>query len=241
MKLFSLFLVFIYFTTAYSSDAMQNIYKQASELVRNDSFGKEEEEILFEFYSKKINELDLEVLKKNPELIFRRALAWFEVLNFVESLKEFKNQLMQLQRDFKFVVDHTIDKSSKLFKAADLRNELIDFVLKESPKSFEKVFEICMEFHEKNLKKWAEDPLATGQELREKVFLNVQKDLSIANSFFDYVLFFQDDPDLVLGNIQPGEIKIVEIIPYGNGKATLLCRIKFCKSCYCIRTIEMEI
>jgi hypothetical protein len=241
MKLFSLFFVFIYFAAAYASDDMQNIYERASELVKNDFSGREEEEILFEFYSKKIDELDLEVLKKNPELVFRRALAWFEVLGNVESLKEFKNQLLKLQEDFKFVIDNTAEKNSKLFEAASLRYEFIDFVLKKSFKSFEEIYDICVKFHEKNLKKWGGDPSITGLELREKVFLNVQKDSKIANAFFNYLILFQDDPDLVLGNIKPSEIKIIEVVPDENGDGALLCRIEFCKSCFCVCSIEVEI
>ncbi|KPK32824.1 MAG: hypothetical protein AMS24_03055 [Chlamydiae bacterium SM23_39] len=224
MKMLNVFLL-ICFIFAYSDDTMQKIYQEASEIVDED-FERDEDEILVEFYSEKIEEMDLEVLKKNPELIFRRACAWFKILDPVEYMEDFFSQLKQLKQDFKFVMDNSEEKS-QIFLAADSNYQFIDLILKSCPKSEEDFFDRYLEFSDNILRRWATDPSASGKKLREDVFLNVERDPTIAQSFYDFVLRNEKDPDIALGYIKPDRIRISCIIPYENEKFTLLYRIEF--------------
>lgn len=227
MKILNVFLAF-YFTVAYSNDIIQNLRQEGYRLVRNKSYEEDENIILYNFYSEKIERMDLETLKKNPEIIFRRGCAWFEFLFDIKSFKKFINQLDEVKKDFKFVLDNA-DKESRVFLAADLKYKLIDYILKSSPKNDEEFIDSVFKFNENLLKKWAKDITLTGKALREDVFLNLEENVEKKMSFHDFISLYERDPDVSLKYIQPYDIDIdvCGIVPYGKNKGALLYRIEF--------------
>jgi hypothetical protein len=112
MKIITFSLVLAWCLNVYSSDLVERIYEQASEIVRNnDDSDTMDEELLFHFYSNEIAKMDLEILKKNPELLFRRGVAGLESPG--PSISEIIDRLSDLQQDFQFVVDYS-EKGSRL-------------------------------------------------------------------------------------------------------------------------------
>lgn len=207
---------------AYANDPVENIYQRASELVANDVSEKEDEELLFEFYSEEIAKIDEDTLQKNPELLFRRGVAWLLSLG---SLEEIISQLPKVREDFQFVLDHA-EKESRLFAAAQLKNERIDAILEASPESLEEFGEAWESFNEKKLRQWAINPLASGKELREDVYLNVRRDPKIAASFYEYALLSEDEPEVALGYIEP-KVEMIGILPDEEGGAALAYKIEY--------------
>ncbi|KPK32823.1 MAG: hypothetical protein AMS24_03050 [Chlamydiae bacterium SM23_39] len=149
MKILNIFLC-CYFVMVYSNN-IPKISQEDSKILEMDELDKEckkyEDEIFFELYSKKIAEMDLETLKKNPELVLRKAFAEFGVLFSTKSFEEFINQLPNLQKDYKFVMDNS-EKNSKIFINADLKYKFADFIKKKSPKNVESFLGKAVEFYE---------------------------------------------------------------------------------------------
>lgn len=231
MKMLKIFLMLACCTCVFSLDDIQKIYQKAAELIESNHSEKEEEEILFEFYSQEIAKLDLETLKKNPELILRKAFAWEEMMGSLESVQEILNQMALLQNDYKFIMEHS-EERSKLFASAQFRYALDDYILKKSPKSIEELMDSFQLFIETFTQQWAANnwgtnPLSTGKTLREEIISNVERFPDIAASFWDFVFHLTGDPDLALGYIQPDEVRIKGIVFDDKGRAKLLCIIKY--------------
>ncbi len=230
MKIFGLFLAVVSLVVGYSNEAIDKIYQQASQIVKNNNSDKEDEELLFEFYFNEIAKLDFETLEKNPELVFRKDLAWFEVIGSLESVSKIKNQLDLLKNDLQFVIDHS-DQRSRLFKAAQLKSDLVNSFLKTSLTKEEDLLGAFVLFNESFLRKWGtKGSTATGKNLREEVFSNVQNFPDIAALFFDYLILAEDDPDLVLGYIKPDLVKAVKVDVDEDGEVVLVCEIEYSTS-----------
>jgi len=213
------------FSNVHSVDQMQDIYQHASQLI-NEEASEETHQRLFEFYSREIEKIDFETLKKNPELIFRRGLAWFEVMDAEESIQKINEGLVLLQNDFQFVMNYS-SPTSRLFLAAQEKNNYINHFLQASVQSVEGLIRVNEAFKEEILRQWATNPLATGKELRENVFLHLKRSPDASAAFFDFMLLFEGDPDLALGYIKPYDMEVLGIVPQEDGGATLLYVIMY--------------
>ncbi|HEY5260324.1 MAG TPA: hypothetical protein VIJ46_06715, partial [Rhabdochlamydiaceae bacterium] len=183
-------------------------------------------ELLLEFYSAQVAKLDAETLEQNPELLYRKALASYELLGYMESFPDVIAKLPEIKDELQFVLEHA-DKSSRLFAAAHLKHHFIDTVLKASIKDPQELAPVCLAFADGYLKQWATHAALTGKALRKEVASNVKRDPAIAASFYDFLLLFQDSPDLVLGYIKPGKIEVLGVSTNEDGWDVLSYKIKY--------------
>ncbi len=177
-------------------------------------------EDLLTTYSSIIEKLDLELLIQNLELVYRRAIARKDVVirgNY--SLKgapspRIIEQLLLIRKDYEFVLNHA-PPSSRLYLATQIKMDHLDNILLSPLNDFDihnlVHDDVPIELH---LNEWATEPGLTGIELRENVFLNLQKCSEAHDSFLDYVLLCQCDPDIALGYLKPDAFEIIwEAVP----------------------------
>ncbi len=181
---------------------------------------------LFEFYSKEIAKMDIETIQKHPEIVFRKSLIAFHLLRDETTPQGIHYQLSSLKRDLEFVM-YYVESSSRLFKAAKLQMEHIDFLLSGYPRNSEELLMLQHRFFEGRLKEWATNKSLVGRELRENVFLNVQTSEKVARSFFDFAAVFTFEAEPILGTTQPIEAHLVGLVPQGGGKSLLVCQLRY--------------
>ncbi len=226
MKFLNALMILMCSAGAYAGDLMQEVRKQAHEIQYNNTSDRDEEELLFEFYSAQVAKLDASTLEQNPELVYRKALALYDVLGYMESFPDVIAKLPEIKSELQFVLDHA-EKSSRLFAAAELKHRFIDTVLKASIKDPQELGPICLAFSDGYLKQWATHASLTGTALRKEVASNVKRDPAVAASFYDFLLLFQDSPDLVLGYIKPGKIEVLGVSTNDDGRDVLSYMIKY--------------
>jgi hypothetical protein len=225
-----IFLLLTFVCCAYSIDPIQKIYQEAFDLQENNRSEKDDEELLYEFYSGKIETLDLEVLKDNPELVFRRSLAHYEMTTYFKSIPETLLHFVEIQRDVHFVMKHA-GNPSKLFAAAQLKSNFLEQMLEAAPQNEDEFTAIYDEINDAILSQWASNPLASGKELRDDVFANLCANSQMRDSFFNFVLLSEEDPDVALGYITPNQMELIEV-EEGEDGAYLLCQYEYNRTPY---------
>lgn len=226
MKFLNALMILMCSAGAYAGDLMQEVRKQAHEIQYNNTSDRDEEELLLEFYSAQVAKLDAQTLEQNPELVYRKAIAQYDVLGYMESFPEVLAQLPEIRNQLQFVTEHA-EKSSRLYAAAQFKQHFIDTVLKASTKDQQQLARVCLAFSDGYLKQWATHPALTGKALRDEVASNVKRDPAIAGSFYDFLLLAQDSPDLVLGYIKPKKIEVLGVSTIGDGFDVLTYLIKY--------------
>lgn len=219
------------------ANAGQQMHQLPQEIL--DQSDRDEEELLFEFYTKEIEGLEEQDLKRNPEPLLRRAIVWFEMIGSLESLEELQQQLILLKEDLQFVLKYA-SSQSRHFAAAKAGEALITSILNASPQSLEDIYAAFASIQEDILRQWAVDPSAKGNELRRQVFTQVNRCEAAAKSFYDYCILMQNDPDVVLGCI-PVEVKVVGLVPDDEDNWALLYKLEYQKPGGKYVTIETEI
>lgn len=203
---------------------IQGIYDRAAEMVQNHHSGEDEEKLLFNFYTQEIEKLDLDVLKQNPELIFRRAMAWLDVLT--SDVFEVKDKLPLVLKDFEFVLDNAFPES-RLYAAAKSKKDFIDYVMGATATDLDGLRASCLAYFDQILSQWATDPTATGTRLREDLILNFKNSPEREQSFFDYLLLSSEDPELALGRVVPEKIEILGLVPLDETISLIHYRIRY--------------
>lgn len=228
MQFARFFLLFLFTFTpwslGYSTPSEQNLYKLSQEVLDNNSSDQFEEDLLFEFYSNMAAAMDVQTLEKNPELIFRKAIA--ESCVSFESIETLCELLIKLRKDFQFVVKHA-EKDTLLFEAAQFKIKQIDAILQGNPRNEDDLDPIITAFYEEFLRKWATHPEATGIALREEVLSNLLKNEALAASFYHDVLLLADEPNCSLGYVKLHRIEVTEITYDKKGVPFLVCEIEF--------------
>lgn len=186
----------------------------------------DDDRLLFEFYSKEIAKMDVETIQKHPEIVFRKSLVAYHLLGGEDSPQRIHYQLTSLRRDLEFVM-YYVESSSKLFKAAKLQIEHIDYLLSHYPRNTEELLASRRQFFEERLKEWSTDRSLSGRDLRENVFLNIQNSPEVARSFFDFATIFTFEAEPILGDIQPMGAHLVGLVPQGNGQSVLTCELRY--------------
>ncbi len=216
---------FIYFVlglfislSAFSNERVQEIYAQAAQLLEESSYKDNEEELLYQLYCEKIAQLDNETIQKYPELIFRKAVAGQDVVS--------PENLSTILKDFQFVMSHS-EEGSRLFKAAQAKSQVAEFLMKAAFLTEEEAIQNYLLLVDPILSQWATNPLATGTELRQEVFSNIQQNPDVAASFYDYLLFLSDSADVALKKIPPDEIAALGVFPEDDGAVSLVCKMKY--------------
>ncbi len=223
MKMLRVLAVLALCTQLHAVD-IQGIYEQAAQIVQNNNTDDDDEKLLFDFYTQEIEKLDQDVLMQNPELIFRRALAWLDVLT--SDVSEVKAKLPLVQRDFQFVLDNA-DPQSRLSAAAQIKMDFLSYVTGQAASDLDELRASCLAYFDGILSQWATDPTATGTQLREDLVLNFKLYPDREQSFFDYILLSSEDPDLALGVVQPDKIEILGLVPLDESISLLHYRIRY--------------
>ena len=210
MKFILMLAACAFVVTGYAKDPIQDIYKKARTIFCENDFG-DDQKLLFAYYSKAIKKFDEKTLMQNPELVFRKALAWFSFLDAEEeSFDHFKMQMAAIREDFAFVTKYA-EKESPLFKAASLRKDFIDFVLGVDPVDPEDLIQLEKVFCETIVKLWVPCTSSLGKQLREELFENLQQSPDLLESFNQFVVLLEEDAELVLGHVKPDEIQILGV------------------------------
>lgn len=167
MKLTKLLLMLMLCCSAYSAIDVQSIAKRASQVAIENGYDEEDDLFLVEFYTDEINNYDPQELMQNPELVFRRGVAWFETANYAESAREYKVELKSVREDFDFVKTYS-DPDSRMAKAAQVRMDFIDYVLAAPSRSLDDLIDACVSYQEVILRRWATNPKASGSNYEQK-------------------------------------------------------------------------
>lgn len=184
---------------------IQEIYAKAAEKA-NQTVGSKSQ-VLYDFYSKEIRQMDPEVLKKNPELVFRRALVGMCHKPFRHH-SEILDQLSELKKDCEFVVQNA-EKGSRMAEVAAKRLQMAGEILSRNPQSVKEIKVIIKKIFDEFLRTWTSDTQAEGKKLRQKIFHLLKESSSFLNEFIGEVeKRFDDELDVVLGRAQLIEKKI---------------------------------
>ncbi|MDP1609114.1 MAG: hypothetical protein Q8L98_07365 [Chlamydiales bacterium] len=214
MKVITFFLLVLSCSFGYADSTVSRIYEEAYALKAHElEYEKDSEELLFDFYSEKIASLDVKTLQENPELVFRKGLAFFErPMMSDEDAPSFFSELVrryvELEKDLQFVLDYA-RKDSRLFQSAKLIREIVLALLRApscDPDTWEKTM---FAYFETVLQEWATNSSLTGRALRENVYQNICANDSVRNAFCQFVLLTNEDPDLALGYIEPDRIEVL--------------------------------
>lgn len=211
MKLFSLVFALALMISGHARESLEDVYKKAQDIVC-EADADEENQLLFALYSNAIKEYSLEELGQNPELVFRKALAWFDLISEADSIEEMKMQLKTLRDDFTFVVTHAGE--SAMASASTIRIEMIDFVLDAAPQKIEDLSKVVNAYWDFFFRKWTDHSTSSGKALREEVMANLEKSPSLFESFKSYIVLSQSDPEVALGYLRPSEIKILGVVDH---------------------------
>lgn len=235
MKIFSIIFLCLA-TIGNANDSFEGIYEKAKEIViENDGSQLSDEKLLYEFYSKEIKQFDLATLQQNPEFVFRKSLAWFEMLQGEDNINKVKTDLHFLEDDFAFVMQYA-EPGSLLFSAAKLRKDFIHYVLNANPKHIWDFPSVVYSYFDFLLQPWATNPHAKGKKLRKEVISNIGKSQKMRQSFEQFLILFQDEPEIVLGKIP---VESVEIL--GIEDDLISYRIIYSLSEECNVTLESQI
>lgn len=221
-----------------ANELIREIYQKAQEI---DCSRNSEDELLFNLYSQEITKLDPETLEANPELVFRKAVAWWEIIGSeATGIEEAKHQLALLRNDLEFVTRLT-PADSRIFKAAKLRKDIIDNLLTADPQTEEALVELAQVHLDCFLKQWAPQSSASGIELRKDVYANLIQSKELLNSFFDFILLLEDNPDIILGRIPLDDIQLIKNPSQNNENEGLSYMIKYTAPNGYIITKETEV
>lgn len=210
MKFILVLAVCAFAVTGYTRDSIQSIYKKARVIFCENDYG-DDQRLLFAHYSKAIKRLDEKTLMQNPELVFRKALACFAMLDPDELVfEDFKIHLTDVRNDFEFVTMYATSGST-LYSAADLRKQFIDFVLSADPQSMDDLIRMERIFWEAMIKVWVPGSSGSRKELREQLFENLQQSSELLELFSQFIVLLEDDAELVLGYVKPDEIQILGV------------------------------
>ena len=190
--------------TLFFGNPIQDIYAKATEIAKDFDID-DTEKALFEHYSREVPQLDLATLKENPEVIFRKALSGIDHLG--DSIEEIKDRLLTLSSDFAFVMQNSTN-DSRLFQAAQAEKEDIDYLIASSFQTSEQLSAAFTALTEISLRKWATDPHATGNALREDVYHNINSHPDLFQSLVNYLTLIDTNPDIALGRIKFSKTKI---------------------------------
>lgn len=210
--------------------SIQEIIARADKLV--ESSDKKAAKVLYDFYSKEINQLDSEFLKKNPELIFRRVLAGMQrETGKKNAIKKYLELCSEARDDFKFVAEHA-EKGSRLSEVATKRLGLIEEMLRCQSLGKKDFFKKLQKLTDDCLRSWLANHESVNSEmkggkLREKVFYALLPSAELKLSFIDEITkIFESEPEVVLGKAESSEVKI--LLNYGRkDKLTLIVQAKF--------------
>lgn len=227
MKAFCTFLFSTICLLGYSSSLVQEINQRALELIENNQSEAEDEELLFEFYTNEIAALDPSVVIENPELVYRKAMAWLEVLDYSPSLEILIDGFRNVKKEFEFVLEHEAS-DTRLFKAASTHLDFLNEVLQASPKEEEAFFSTYFGYNNRVLRQWAINPSLEGKDLREDVLLNIERDTQVKDAFYQWVML-GEEPDIALGYINPSEFEVMGVFDLENGQSILLYQTTYDK------------
>ncbi len=223
MKILAQLLVSMSLMAGLSADRIQDIYQRAQEIVSDPSSG---DDALYDFYVEATSDLDSITLMQNPELVFRRALAWLDAMEHT-TMREVKSDFASLALDFKLVMNNT-EPGSALFAASKLRKDFIDHILAANPQRLEDYPAITQAYWNRFLRHWSPGSHSNDKQLREEVLNNLKNSPELLDSFLRFAVLFADDPDIVLGYIQPDEIKIIGVVlDFDDDACVLKYRIEY--------------
>lgn len=173
-------------------EVYSNIEKAALE------YGEDQESSLFlyQYLQNELTEVDLDSLKKDPEILYYKVLAGFESAFLIENIQEFKDRMTSLKNDLRFIMDYA-PYNSRLYAAGQLRFELVSNFIGISELSEEQLINAFYQFVDMNLRKFIDDLELSGRELREKVLEKLNESEELQKAFLDFVMLCDEDIDIV--------------------------------------------
>jgi hypothetical protein len=216
----------------FANTTVKTISEEGTRIGYEVAAGMRQESELFDFYEREVGALDVETLQKNPELVFRRGLTRLAVFFDLLSIDQARNFLEDIHRDFSFVLSYA-PKESRYYRAAAFQVQVSRFLLDSEFQSWEEFGGALEVFFEQVLRKWAKNPVNTGRALREDVYENLLSSKEAFDSFAEFVMIVNDDPEFLLSDIEPDVVEILGVSEDG----VLGFRLRYSRS-PCLKFLE---
>ena len=202
------FFIIFAFTLGFANSSVQDIYDIAKQIEVDQTIG-DKEQPLIKHYSESIAALDSSTLEQNPELVFRKALLEFDLLQKSRNIVTISKKLSSLEKDFYWIIQHTNDP--KLYDAAKDKEQYCNAMLRGGLKGFDDLITKTLSHAESILLRFASTPNLTGKALREDVLKNLKNCDKKLEEFKQATIFLTCDPELILGNTEIKTFEILEV------------------------------
>jgi hypothetical protein len=222
VKIIALFLFLASLVQGQASELMETIRAEAAELLAHKDPKANGEQLLIGFYSQRIDEISYGALKKNPEIVYRRACAYINTMDEYNKVEQVERELLH---DLQFVMDYS-EFESRLFQAAKLHFVEIKKLYKYN--NYSQRARTHAIWLDEQLRQWAPGSKAITDKLRYEVWTNLQKSEEMCESFADFLLCYVTIPDITLGYVVIDKAYVDSIfVDESFNQAFLFCVIKY--------------
>ncbi|MBM3207695.1 MAG: hypothetical protein FJZ57_03705 [Chlamydiae bacterium] len=196
--------------SVHASKSIEEIYENIPQAAIE--YGQDEDDPLFmyQYLQNELVDVDVECLKNDPEILYIKVLAGFESSIYIQDIQDFKDHIMSLKKDLRFIMDYA-PYNSRLFAAAQLRMELINKFQNISILSDIELLKAYQEFTEFNLRKFIGDIDFSGKELREQVLEKIKSSEEMKHAFLDFIILCDEDISIVQNRCTIKNFEILDL------------------------------
>lgn len=155
---------------------------------------------LYNYYSSVINEMDPDLLRQNPEILFKKALLGLETL-YDDMDIDPKKKMKHLKNDFSLIMLYS-NSNRKLYNAASYYKELIEIALPLNLHNENEVIPAFDRHIDELLRPFSSDSKAVGSKLRKQVIENLELHPEMQEDFYHLLKIFSWESCLILDEVE---------------------------------------